>query len=60
MTRPQTIDRVALAIRKLTEALIAQDQRQIGVHETVRTAEADHYRGRWSARLALSAMGHDP
>jgi hypothetical protein len=41
MTRPQTIDRVALAIRKLTEALIAQDQRQIGGHETVITAQAD-------------------
>ena len=41
MTRPQTIDRVVLAVRKLTEGLIAQDQRQIGVHETVRSAEAD-------------------
>ena len=41
MTRPQTIDRVVLAVRKLTEALIVQDQRQIGVHETVRAAEAD-------------------
>ena len=41
MSRPQTIDRVVLAVRKLTEGLIAQDQRQIGVHETVRAAEAD-------------------
>jgi hypothetical protein len=42
MTRdPKNVDVLARAIRRLIEALIAQDQRQIGVHETVATAQAD-------------------
>jgi hypothetical protein len=42
MTRdPKNVDVLARAIRRLIEALIAQDQRQIGVHETFATAQAD-------------------
>jgi hypothetical protein len=41
MSRPSNADRVAGAIRRLIEALIAADQKQIGVHETVTAAEAD-------------------
>jgi hypothetical protein len=41
MTRARDVDQLAGAIRRLIEALIAADQRQIGVHETVTAAEAD-------------------
>ena len=41
MSTRQNVDQLAGAIRKLVEVLIAQDQRQIGVHETVMAAEAD-------------------
>jgi hypothetical protein len=41
MSRQQNVDALAGAIRKLIEALIAQDQRQIGIHETVAAAQMD-------------------
>jgi hypothetical protein len=41
MTRQQTVDQLVGAIRRLMEALIAQEQRQIGVHETVMAAETN-------------------
>jgi hypothetical protein len=41
MTRQQTVDQLAGSIRRLIEAVIAQDQRQIGVHQTVNEAETN-------------------
>jgi len=34
-------DDVAASIRKLMDALITEDQRKIGIHETVTVAQAD-------------------
>jgi hypothetical protein len=41
MTKQRDVDALVASIRHLIEALIAQDQKQIGVHETVLTAQAD-------------------
>jgi hypothetical protein len=37
----RNVDALVASIRHLIEALIAQDQKQIGVHESVMTAQAD-------------------
>jgi hypothetical protein len=39
--KTRDVDALAGAIRHMIEVLIAQDQKQIGVHETVTTAQAD-------------------
>ena len=41
MTKQRDVDALVASIRHLIEALIAQDQKQIGVHETVLMAQAD-------------------
>jgi hypothetical protein len=41
MTKQRDVDALVASIRHLIEALIAQDQKQIGVHETVLIAQAD-------------------
>jgi hypothetical protein len=41
MSRPSNVDQVVAGIRRLIEALIAQDQKQIGAHESVMAAQAD-------------------
>jgi hypothetical protein len=41
MTKQRDVDALVASIRHLIEALIAQDQKQIGVHEIVTAAEAD-------------------
>ena len=41
MTRAQNIDALAVAIRKLIEAVIAGDQGRIGVHQDLTGAQAN-------------------
>jgi hypothetical protein len=41
MTRAQNIDALAVAIRKLIEALIAGDQRAIGSHQNLTDAQTN-------------------
>jgi hypothetical protein len=41
MSRQSDVDQVVAGIRRLIEALIAQDHQQIGVHESVTAAQAD-------------------
>jgi hypothetical protein len=40
MSRPQDVDRLAAAIRRLIEALIAGDHRVIGSHQDLTDAQA--------------------
>jgi hypothetical protein len=59
MTREQNVAALAGAIRKLIEALIAQDQRIIGVHETVTAAQADLRDALQAALSGVKERAHD-
>jgi hypothetical protein len=41
MIRPQSVDQLAQAIRRLIEALIASDRREIGIHQSVIEAQTN-------------------